>query len=185
MKKSGQNLVELVFVLPLLVFLILGIMELAIYWRNVHVIQETALEASIVASQATISYDTTDTSKMTNKVYALLLNRGPKIAKNGVNFSGTVKLYSGGIYGNAPYSIYEFGDPVGCNPSTNSCNFWARIDYRDPMRRGVSVQIGYKYQSIFHGVKFPIPYSDGTKYVVIIPEYIYITSSKIQQYGAY
>lgn len=180
MRKSGQNLVEFVLVLPLLVVLLLALIELALYWRTVQVVQETALEAALVASQAYVPENQGGYNLAAHNASLLVLKRAKKIDPDGFNFSW--KSFGD----NAPFNFQEYLDPGGCDSTVPlSCKAWLRVDYRDPYAKGVIVQLGYKYNPMFLGLEFSIPRSDGAKKIVIIPKEIQISSTKIQQYVTY
>jgi len=57
LKKNAQNIIEFVFVFPLVITLVLAIFELAMFYRTVHAVQSVALQAAANASTQIVTSD--------------------------------------------------------------------------------------------------------------------------------
>ncbi|MEW5822373.1 MAG: TadE/TadG family type IV pilus assembly protein [Cyanobacteriota bacterium] len=167
---KGQNLVELVVVLPLLVVLILGIMQLGLYWRTFQTIESVALEGSNVAASTVDNYGTPVNEPVTASIDAI---------NNRLAMAGLPTVTSGNVTvqdGTAPYALYQ--SPAANNPG----DMQITIDYRNPTANGVVVQVVYGYRPILAGTRIPVP---GGTDITIIPDFIKVSSSQIQQYNTY
>jgi Flp pilus assembly protein TadG len=169
-RNGGQNLIELVVVLPLLVLLILGIMQLGLYWRTFQTIESVALEGSNLASSTVDNLTTADNEPVVNAITGMndrLQTAGlPTVDPTAVTASS----------GTAPNALYQ--SPAVVNPR----DVQVTIDYRNPTANGVVVQVVYGYRPILAGTQIPIP---GGQPITIIPDFIEVSSSQIQQYNTY
>ena len=168
-KIRGQNLVELVIVLPLLILLILGIMQLGLYWRTFQTIESVALEGSNVAASTVDSLQTTENEAVDAAVTAIQ-NR---LAMAGLpQPRGAISAQTG----TPPNALYQNG------AVTNPGDVQVTIDYRNPTSNGVIVQVVYGYRPILAGTRIPMPSGNP---ITIIPDYVEVSSSQIQQYNTY
>lgn len=168
---KGQNLVELVVVLPLLVLLILGIMQLGLYWRTFQTIESVALEGANVAASTVDSYATSSVNEPVDQAIDSINSRLsmaglPTVAKGNV----------AAVSGTAPNALYQ--SPAVSNPK----DIQVTIDYRNPTANGVVVQVVYGYRPILAGTRIPVP---GGTAITLIPDFIQVSSSQIQQYNTY
>lgn len=166
---SGQNLVELVVVLPLLVLLILGIMQLGLYWRTFQTIESVALEGSNVAASEIDNLSTTQNEPVEAAITAV---------NNRLSMAGLPNVSSAvsPISGTAPNALYQSSAVV------NPRDLQLTIDYRNPTANGVVVQVVYGYKPILAGTSIPVP---GGSPITIIPDFVEVSSSQIQQYNMY
>jgi Flp pilus assembly protein TadG len=167
----GQNLVELVIVMPLLLLLILGILQFGLYWRTFQTVESIALEGADMASRMIDDPATTSANEAkTNTVN----NINTRLAMAG--FSTVADTAVVAASGTEPNALYQ--SPAVVNPGDVQLS----IDYRNPTSNGVIVQVVYGYKPILAGTKIPIP---GAGPVTIIPDFIKVSSSQIQQYNAF
>lgn len=169
-KHSGQNLVELVVVLPLLVLLILGIMQLGLYWRTFQTIESVALEGSNVAASTIDDLSTPANEAKDDAVDSI----NSRLAMAGMPTVGNASVAP--VAGTPPNALYQ--SPAVVNPK----DVQITLDYRNPTANGVIVQVVYGYKPILAGTKIPIP---GGTPISIIPDFIQVSSSQIQQYNIY
>lgn len=167
---NGQNLVELVVVLPLLVLLILGIMQLGLYWRTFQTIESVALEGSNVAASTVDDLSTAANEPRDAAVQAI----NTRLAMAGLPTvpDGNVAAVSG----TEPNALYQ--SPAVVNPR----DMQITLDYRNPTSNGVVVQVVYGYRPILAGTRIPMPSGNP---ISIIPDYVEVSSSQIQQYNTY
>lgn len=167
---KGQNLIELVVVLPLLVLLILGIMQLGLYWRTFQTIESVALEGANVAASTVDNLQTANNEPVDSAIQAV---------NNRLQMAGLPQVTPGNVAavaGLAPTALYQ--SPAVVNPN----DIQLTIDYRNPTSNGVVVQVVYGYRPILAGTRIPIP---GGTPITIIPDFIQVSSSQIQQYNMY
>jgi Flp pilus assembly protein TadG len=166
---AGQNLVELVIVLPLLVLLILGIIQLGLYWRTFQTIESVALEGANVASS---TVDNLGTAANEPKDAAV------KAINDRMSMAGLPSVPAANVAptGAEPNALYQ--SPAVVNPN----DVQITLDYRNPTANGVVVQVVYGYRPILAGTSIPIP---GGSPITIIPSYVEVSSSQIQQYNTY
>jgi Flp pilus assembly protein TadG len=169
-KSSGQNLVELVVVLPLLVLLILGIMQLGLYWRTFQTIESVALEGSNIAASTVDNLGTAENEAKDAAVAAI----NTRLAMAGLPAVDPATVVA--QVGPEPTSLYQNAAVV--NPG----DIQVTVDYRNPTSNGVIVQVVYGYRPILAGTRIPMPSGDP---ITIIPSYIEVSSSQIQQYNTY
>lgn len=166
---KGQNLVELVVVLPLLVLLILGIIQFGLYWRTFQTISSVALDGANVASSTIDDLSTSSNEAVTaatNTITTRLSQAG--LPSPAAALSPTA--------GTAPNALYQ--TPAVVNPN----DVQITVDYRNPTTNGVVVQVVYGYRPILAGTSIPIPGGDP---ITLIPDFIEVGSSQIQQYNIY
>lgn len=189
--KKAQNLIEFVVILPLLVVILFGIVEIAVFWRAANAVQQIALSVAESAASAYVNPDEVNpvqcigaevtASSTTNnavcKGLEVMQKKMPALGYEGIKFS---KVDLGTTYGTEPYTIYEYQNQAKDNLKAGDIKL--TIDYRDPYANGVVVQAYYNYTTILLGCSFTLP---GGSEVTIIPKNIEITSSKIQQYNQY
>lgn len=169
-KNRGQNLVELVVVLPLLVLLILGILQFGLYWRTFQTVESVALEGSNIAATAIDDPDTV-ANEAKNAAINAMNTRLSAAGLPSVSIS-SVSINSG----SEPNALYQ-------SPAVAKANdVQIVINYTNPAANGVGVQVVYGYQPILAGTKIPLP---GNAPVTIIPDFITVSSSQIQQYNTY
>ena len=78
--------------------------------------------------------------------------------------------------GTPPNALYQ--SPAVNNPG----DMQITVDYRNPTANGVVVQVVYGYKPILAGTHIPVP---GGTDITLIPSFIKVSSSQIQQYNTY
>lgn len=174
MKRKGQSLVEFVIIMPIFLVLIFGIIEYALFWRTVHAVQQIALESAVIATNEYVP-TSGGANLAVDKAADYVKTRTGTLGFSGITFTKT-------ILDNAaeePYAAYEY--KAGTTPDGGPLIRFT-VDYRNPVTRGVITQLSFYYRTIFFGMEFDMP---GGRKIVIIPSYIPISSTKIQQYNKY
>jgi hypothetical protein len=174
MKKRAQSLIEFVIIIPLLIVLIFGIIELGFFWRNVQVVQQIANEAAVIASGNYKLYTET-TNSGADKAAAFVQSRVGSLGIHGLTLSKTIIADSA----SQPFSAYQYAGGVA--PGGGAL-ITLVVDCRKPDERGIVTQLTYRYRTLLVGVGFQIP---GGRKIVLIPRDIPISSTKIQQYNIY
>lgn len=182
MKKDAQNLVEFVFVFPLVIILVMAIFELSMFYRTVHAVQNVALQAAANAATQIITDSQTSTS-FGNAQFNKAADVAAKIVQGKQGSLGRVNFNNFDLevmeeYGAPPYSIYKFTSDTKIDGSKPLVTLL--VDCTDPYGKGVSTQLIYHYVTIIFAAKVPLP--DGNV-ITIIPSQVEISSSKIQQYN--
>lgn len=167
---NGQNLVELVVVLPLLILLILGIMQLGLYWRTFQTIESVALEGANVAASTVDDLKTAANEPRDNAVKAI----NDRLQMAGLPQVAVASVAA--VNGTEPNALYQ--SPAVVNPN----DIQVTVDYRNPTSNGVVVQVVYGYRPILAGTSIPVP---GGTAITIIPDFVQVSSSQIQQYNTY
>jgi len=189
LKKKAQNLVEFVVVFPLIIILIFGIIEIALFWKAVHTVQEIALKAAAnAATQIVLDYQTSMDSddldcsdgECFNFAAAYAMNiakdRQGSPSASGIYFTTSFLPH----FGTPPYTAYDFvSDNTVSLDGVSEPLMKLSVDYSDPYKKGVIVQLLYWYSPVFYGAEFSLP---GGQKITIIPKHIQISSTKIQQY---
>ena len=187
MKRTAQNLVEFVFIFPLLIIILFGILEFGIYFRNANVVEDIAKEASSSASRKLVldtmtSNTITDTSstgfnKAVKAAIDIVAKRKKQLGLTALTFT-----YND-LGGTRPYTVYQINSTqtrmIGgvVTPLVTLI-----VDYSSPTEKGVTVQFIYQYRTLLLGAELPV--FGGTP-VVIIPRDMTISSTKIRQYITY
>lgn len=190
LKKPAQSLIEVVFVIPLLLIIIFGILEFAIFYRNVNVVEDVATEAAVSAARRFVldsmsSNNIADTSNagFNSAVTAamdVVIKRKGALGLSSLTFSYTDL---GAVYGSRPYALYQID-----STQTRTINGTATpvvtlmVDYRTPKDDGIMVQLIYQYRTLFAGAELPVL---GGPPVVLIPRDIPISSARVREYISY
>ena len=185
-RKKAQNMLEIVLIIPLLLILIFGIMEYAIFQRNVNAVQDIALESAVAASkyyvdEATLPSDPFTENPAVEKAVGIVLNR---VGALGPGRTFTFDYNDmGAAFGKRPFALYEFSSQKTVEYKGRNvprCIF--TIDYRDPVNEGVSTQLIYHHTLVLFGLKMQIP---GGRTITLIPQNIQISSTQTRQYVHY
>ncbi len=184
-KKCAQNLLEFIFVLPILIFLTLVIFEVALFWQDVNAVYN--LNAEINANVALV-----DNSGMTlippstctaaKKAIEILEEKDSMISMTNTTYDATIAVIQGVEQGKEPFALYKYVsrntiegvlDEDG-NPK-NQISLW--VDCRNPFEGGVTTQLEFYHKTLI--LKASIPRFDKGEPIVIIPENIFIASPKL------
>lgn len=176
-KKNAQNLVEFIFILPILIFLTLVIFEVALFWQDVNSIYN--LNAEINANAALLSYSNLslgdvcpaadDTAKQPKSAINILKAKDSAISMSDQTYTKTV------LDGNEPFALYKY-TAGGVSGQTNpQITLW--VDCRNPFEDGVSTQIEFYHKTLI--MKATIPRFDKPQGIVVIPDTVFIASPKL------
>ncbi|MDD3150393.1 MAG: TadE/TadG family type IV pilus assembly protein [Candidatus Gastranaerophilales bacterium] len=189
MKRNAQSLIEFVFVAPLLIFVLFGIIELALFWKTANTVQEIALQSAISASGQIVDGTQTSTTLMDSEfnvaAKSALMMMQNRISSLNLNYSDfdlqDFDVTTDTDAGDVPYTIYTF-ESKSIDSDVNKSVITLIVDYQNPYTKGICTQIVYQYRTVLLGAEFTLP--NGRK-ISIIPKNIEISSSKIQQYNQY
>lgn len=180
--KEGQNLVEFMFILPILIFLTLAIFEVALFWQDVNAIYN--LNAEINANLALIDprgMSLGDTCGAATRAEHILEERDSMIALSDATYSKNI------IDGSEPFALYEY-------TSTNQVTGQGKpqialwVDCRNPFESGVTTQLEFYHKTLIMKASIPrfSPGADGdTSAITIIPDNVFIASPKLNTIRQY
>lgn len=172
--KNAQNMIEFVFVFPLLIFIVLVIMEVAFFWQDVNAIYN--LNAEINANVANLKYTGMaegSTCVAATEALRILEARAPIISLT----KSSYKLIK--EEGNEPFMLYHYyGGPSlkeNNGGSVPQIQMW--VDCRSPFEDGVTTQVEFYHKNMI--LKATIPRFDSNEGIVVIPDKIFIASPKL------
>lgn len=178
-KLCAQNLVEFIFILPILIFVTLVIFEVALFWQDVNSVYN--LNAEINANVALINnsgMNLGQTCAAATKALTILQKRDSMISMTSQTYSKPTI-----IDGDEPFALYEYtANPISVNGTTKpQIALW--VDCRNPFENGVSTQLQFFHKTLI--IKATIPRFDGGAGIVIIPDHIFIASPKLNTVKQY
>lgn len=173
MKEKAQSLIEFVIVIPLLIVILFGIMEMAMFWRAVQTVQQIALEAGVIASGQT-TY-TSGPNTAVDKAANFVQGRVKSLGINGLVLTKTILTDPA----DQPFAAYQFKG--GTAPNGQPLIVLV-IDSRNPVTKGIVTQLTYQYRTLLLGLEFNVP---GGKTISILSRDIPISSTKIQEYQVF
>lgn len=145
-------------------------MQLGLYWRTFQTVESVALEGSNVAASTVDNLSTADNEARDAAVQAI----NTRLQMAGLPAVTDTDVVA--VSGTEPNALYQ--SPAVVNPR----DVQVTIDYRNPISNGVVVQVVYGYRPILAGTRIPMPSGEP---ITIIPDYIEVSSSQIQQYNTY
>lgn len=178
---KAQNLLEFIFILPLLVFITLAIFEVALFWQDVNAVYN--LNAEINAKVALINFSGDDGLNINegdicpaadesnpNSAISTLKKRDSMISLNHPDY--LTQIADG--TNSEPFSLYKIysSTTVNGNPQIT---LW--VDCRNPFEDGVTTQIEFYHKTMI--MRASIPRFDDPNPIVIIPDNIFIASPKL------
>lgn len=185
--KKAQNLVEFVFVFPMLIFMTLVIFEIAFFWQEVNAIYN--LNAEINANVALLDY-----SSMANGTRCPAASQDSSIPNSAINIfnkrSSMISLTDSSFWltiedpkpPKEPFALYKYQsvNPISGQVDSNGnpmyqMTIW--IDCRNPFEDGIMTQIEFYHKTLI--MKATIPRFDKPEGIVIIPDKIFISSPKL------
>jgi Flp pilus assembly protein TadG len=199
LKKQAQTLVEVVFILPILLIVLFGVLEYGVYYRNLNLVQDIANESAVIVAKTTVlntmtatNLADTSSSGMNAAVLAVISSitkRRGQLGLKSLTFNYANQPYANnptssynnnaGQWGSCPNTIYQL-DSV----QTRTINGTSKpivsiiIDYRSPDTDGISVQVMYWHRTLLLGAKWPVL---GGPPIVILPRDIQIFSTNVKQ----
>lgn len=171
-KKSAQNLVEFVFILPVLVFLTLVIFEVALFWQDVNSIY--SLNSEINANVALVdnsSLNLGDTCPAATQALNILEKKDSMISLNNPTYIKSI------LDGTEPFALYKYSANNITVGGTTKPQIALWVDCRNPFEDGVTTQIEFYHKTLI--IKASIPRFDKPDPIVIIPDNIFIASTKL------
>lgn len=196
-KSKSQNLIEFIFVLPILIFISLAIMEVALFWQDVNTIYN--LNAEINANAALLPYTglnvanpttgtaanvcpAADDSKKPDGTYRIEHSAIATLDRIDSAITLTNPTYTRDTAnedGQEPFRLYKFvGGPsitASNGESAHQITLW--VDCRNPFEDGVTTQLEFYHKTLV--MKASIPRFDKPEPIVIIPDKVFIASPKL------
>lgn len=175
--KLSQNLIEFVFVLPILIFLTLIIFEVALFWQDVNSIYN--LNAEINANAALLNYSNlvlgnicpaADDTRPTSAI-SILKAKDSMISLTNPTYTKSI------LDGNEPFALYKYSANSITVGGTTKPQIALWIDCRNPFEDGVTTQIEFYHKTMI--MKASLPRFDKPEPIVIIPDNIFIASPKL------
>lgn len=172
---KAQNIIEFLFIMPILFLLTLAIFEVALFWQETNAIYN--LNAEINATLATIGKD--QPMKIGEDCPAALkalnlLKKKDSIISQEVN---TYNInYDDGIL---PFAKYKFTSQQSVtvnNETLPKITLW--VDCRSPYEDGYTTQIEFFHKTMV--LKATIPNFGTGEPIVIIPENTFVASPKLK-----
>lgn len=174
---KAQNLVEFMFIFPILIFFTLVIFETAYFWQEVNAIYN--LNAEINANLALLDLqgmNLGDTCKAATQALDILKKRDKMISLSTVTYNESPII----IDGDEPFSLYEY-------TSTNTVDKTGKpqialwVDCRNPFENGVTTQLEFYHKTLIMEASIPrfASAKGDTSPIEIIPKNIFIASPKL------
>lgn len=170
---SAQNLIEFIFILPLLLIITLVVFEAAYFWQEVNAIYNLNAEINANASLANVSgMPLGSTCTAAKNAKKILEARDSMISLTDSSFGMTV------LDGKEPFALYKIASSTSVNvggASNSQATLW--VDCRNPFEEGITTQLEFYHKTMI--VKATIPRFDKPEGIVVIPENIFIASPKL------
>lgn len=181
-KFKAQNMIEFVFILPLLLFITLVIFEVALFWQEANAIYN--LNNEINANLALIGTDNMQLGTRctaATKALEILKKKDSGISLSSNTYNENAAINDAGLIldGKEPFALYKYHTPnsITDNNSVSKPQIALWIDCRNPFEEGFTSQIEFFHKTIV--MKATIPRFDGGGKIEIIPENIFIASPKL------
>lgn len=177
-KKKAQNIIEFVFVFPILIFLTLVIFEVALFWQDVNAIYN--LNAEINANAALIDFPSSNLNlgqecPAATVAESILKKKSAGISMSDATFTKSIEKVGGVVQGKEPFALYKYTSNIMVN-SNPQVTLW--VDCRSPFEDGVTTQIEFYHKTLV--MKATIPRFDKPEGIVIIPDNVFIASPKLK-----
>lgn len=196
LSKKSQNLIEFIFVFPMLLFISLAIMEVALFWQDVNTIYN--LNAEINANAALLTYTGMSAPNPTTGTPGsvcpaandtILPTGDPEEKHSAIN---TLKRIDSAITltkptykrtiakgKNEPFVLYKFegGPEITASNGEQASQITLWVDCRNPFEDGVTTQLEFYHKTLI--MRASIPRFDKPEPIVIIPDKIFIASPKL------
>lgn len=174
--KKAQNLIEFIFVMPILIFLTLGIFEVALFWQDVNSIYSLNSEINANVSlidPRSMTLGTTCTAAI--KARDILESKDSIISMNNPTYTTNIAKIGGVDQGSPPFALYQIVSNNTIKGTTHpQVTLW--VDCRNPFENGIVTQIEFYHKTMV--MKASIPRFDKPEAIEIIPDNIYIASPK-------
>lgn len=170
--KRAQNLVEFIFILPILIFMTLAIFEVSLFWQDVNSVYSLNTEinanVALIAPKNMVMGQTCAAAVEGRKI---LEERDSIISLNNPTYSTTT------IDGNEPFALYKIFSTNNITGTSNpQISLW--VDCRNPFENGITTQVEFYHKTLV--MKASLPRIDQPNNpIVIIPEDVFIASPKL------
>lgn len=174
----AQNLVEFVFILPILLFITLVIFEVALFWQDVNSIYNLNAEINAnIALESNSNLNIGDTCPAATEAVTILKKKQSMISLNDPTYTKNI------LDGSEPFALYNYtANPITVGGVTKpQIALW--VDCRNPFENGVTTQIEFYHKTLI--MKASIPRFDGGDAITIIPDHIFIASPKLNTVKQY
>lgn len=183
--KPAQNLIEFVFVFPMLIFMTLIIFEIAFFWQETNAIYN--LNEEINANVAILDYSNmTWNSRCPAATTAINLfkKKDDMISLSDATYNDSAAINDAGLVvnGKEPFALYKYTSDKLINGQVDSdgntmhqVTIW--VDCRNPFEDGITTQIEFFHKTMI--MKATLPRFDKPQGIVIIPDSIFISSPKL------
>lgn len=176
----GQNLIEFVFVFPILIFMTLVIFEVALFWQDVNAIYN--LNAEINANVALIDNSGMvlgDRCTAAKTAIGILKSKSSMISLVNSSYNDMAPANDPDLIvdGSEPFALYKYySNKITVGGVTKpQITLW--VDCRDPFENGVMTQLEFYHKTLI--VKATIPRFDKPEGIVVIPDTVFIASPKL------
>ena len=177
-KNKAQNLIEFMFILPLLIFITLAIFEIALFWQEVNAIYNLNAEINANAALSDVSgMAMGDVCPAALKALEILEEKDSTISLNNPSYTKGIAKSGGKDLGTEPFALYKYTSnniTVG-GVTKPQITLW--VDCRSPFEKGITTQIEFYHKTMV--MKATIPRFDKSEGIEIIPENIFIASPKL------
>lgn len=177
---KAQNLIEFVFILPMLIFITLVIFEVALFWQDVNSIYN--LNAEINANVALLNYSGLSLGTVCpaadegnpNSAISILKKKSATISMTDTVFSHDIRDGS-----SEPFVLYRFygGNTITATDGETVPQIQLWVDCRNPFEDGITTQIEFYHKTLV--MRASIPRFDKPDPIVIIPDKVFIASPKL------
>lgn len=183
-RSRAQNIIELVFVFPILIFMTLVIFEVALFWQDVNSVYN--LNAEINANIALIDnsgMSLGDRCTAAKAAIEILKKKDAMISLNDPSYNDEIAPKVPTpiddpdlvLYGKEPFALYTYKSSKMKGSTKPQIALW--VDCRNPFENGVTTQLEFFHKTLI--VKASIPRFDGGSPIDVIPENIFISSPKL------
>lgn len=181
--KQAQNLIEFIFVFPMLLFMTLVIFEVAFFWQEANAIYN--LNEEINANIATLDYSNMNMGTRClaadkdnpKSAISIFKKRDSMISLTSSTYNESLDMNNPDLVvdGREPFSLYKFtsDNKINGNPQIT---LW--VDCRNPFENGIMTQIEFYHKTLI--MKATIPRFDKSEGIVIIPDNIFISSPQLR-----
>lgn len=175
--KRAQNLIEFMFILPILIFLTLAIFEVAFFWQDVNAVYN--LNAEINANLALIDpqgMSLGDRCVAANRAFDILKKRDSMISLSSETYNTDPTI----VDGDEPFSLYEYTS-TNTVTGTGKPQIALWVDCRNPFEDGITTQLEFFHKTLIMKASIPrfASAKGDTSAIVIIPDTIFIASPKL------
>lgn len=177
-KNKAQNLIEFIFILPILLFITLAIFEIALFWQEVNAIYNLNAEINAnVALTTTSGMAMGDVCPAALRALEILEKKDSTISLNNPSYTKTIAQSEGQNLGQEPFALYKYttGNITAGGVNKPQITLW--VDCRSPFEKGITTQIEFYHKTMI--MKATIPRFDKPEGIEIIPENIFIASPKL------